>query len=139
MVEEEAEKATDVAKKAGEEASEVGEKGVGETKKVAEETKEKIGSSTLTVTTNKSNYLPGETIVVTGKATASSDVTIQLFNPLNALVDMTYFKSGADGSYSKSLVIPLKMPISSWVFGTYRARAFSGTESIITTFTITAV
>jgi hypothetical protein len=96
-------------------------------------------ASPLTISINKSNYNLGETIIVTGTATANADVTIQLFNPLNTLVDMTYFKSGADGSYSRSFVIPSTIPMGSWLYGTYTVSAFSISETVNVTFTLQAV
>jgi len=59
-----------------------------------------VMSATLTVTTDKDSYAPGDTIVVTGSAAANTDVTIQLLNPDNQLVDIDYMTSGTDGSYS---------------------------------------
>ena len=95
-------------------------------------------ASPLTVNTNKSTYDPGETITVTGIATATADVTIQIFNPLGSMVDIDYLTAGADGSYSKSFVIPSTIPTGSWTYGIYTVKAFSGTESINTTITLSA-
>jgi len=95
-------------------------------------------ASPLTVKTNKSTYNPGETIIVTGIAVASADVTIQLFNPSGSMVDIDYVAATAGGSYSKSFVIPSTIPTGSWTYGIYTVKAFSGTESINATFTISA-
>jgi len=48
-------------------------------------------ASPLTVNTNKSTYNPGETITVTGIATASADVTIQIYNPSGSMIVIDYF------------------------------------------------
>jgi len=95
-------------------------------------------ASPLTVNTNKSTYNPGETIIVTGNAVASADVTIQIFNPSGSMVDIDYVTATAGGSYSKSFVIPSTIPTGSWTYGIYTVKAFSGTESINATFTISA-
>ncbi|MEM2294473.1 MAG: hypothetical protein QXX41_14470, partial [Nitrososphaerota archaeon] len=67
-------------------------------------------AQTLTVTTNRDTYAPGETILVSGTALANADVTVQLLNPNGQLVDIDYVRSGTDGSYSLSFRIPANMP-----------------------------
>ena len=84
----------------------------------------------LTVTTDKDFYGPGERITVSGTAVPNADVTVQLFNPNNELVAMDYTKSGADGKYSMSFVVPAQLPTGKWILGTYTVRAFvAGTEA----------
>jgi len=84
----------------------------------------------LTVTTDKDFYGPGERIVVSGTAVPNADVTVQLFNPNNELVAMDYARSGADGKYSMSFVIPAQLPTGKWILGTYTVRAFvAGAEA----------
>jgi len=90
----------------------------------------------LTVTTDMDVYAPGETIQVSGTAIANTDVTVQLLNPNNQLVDIDYVKSGADGSYSLSFVIPAEMPTGQWIFGTYVVKAFMGSQVATKTITI---
>jgi len=95
-------------------------------------------ASPLTVNTNKSTYNPGETITVTGIATASADVTIQIYNPSGSMIVIDYFTAGAGGSYSKPFAIPSTIPTGSWSYGTYTVRAFSGGETVNATFTLQA-
>jgi len=95
-------------------------------------------ASPLTVNTNKPTYNPGESITVTGTATAAADVTIQIYNPLGSMIAIDYFTAGADGSYSKSFAIPSTIPTGAWSYGTYTVRAFSGGEAINATFTLQA-
>jgi methyl-accepting chemotaxis protein len=84
----------------------------------------------LTVTTDKDFYGPGERIAVSGTAVPNADVTVQLFNPNNELVAMDYARSGADGKYSMSFVIPAQLPTGKWILGTYTVRAFvAGAEA----------
>jgi len=93
-------------------------------------------AQSLTVTTDMDVYAPGETIQVSGTAIADTDVTVQLLNPNNQLVDIDYVRSGADGSYSLSFVIPSEMPTGQWIFGTYVVKAFVGAQTATKTVTI---
>jgi len=95
-----------------------------------------VMAATLTVTTNADSYAPGDTIVVTGTAVANTDVTIQLLNPNNQLVDITYVTSGSDGSYTTSFKTPSTMPTGQWILGTYTVKAFMGSQSVTKTITI---
>ncbi|MCS7097755.1 MAG: carboxypeptidase regulatory-like domain-containing protein [Candidatus Methanomethyliaceae archaeon] len=93
-------------------------------------------AQTLTVTTNVDVYAPGETIIVTGSALPNTDVTIQLFNPNNELVDITYVRSGADGKYATSFRLPSVMPMDKWILGTYTVKAFMAGQSATKTITV---
>ncbi len=84
----------------------------------------------LTVATDRDFYGPGERIVVSGTAVPNADVTVQLFNPNNELVAIDYTRSGADGKYSMSFVVPAQLPMGKWILGTYTVRAFvAGAEA----------
>lgn len=93
-------------------------------------------AQTLTVTTDKSFYGPGERIAVSGTAVPNADMTVQLFNPNNQLVAMDYTKSGADGKYSMSFVVPAQLPTGNWILGTYTVRAFVAGAEAKATITI---
>lgn len=93
-------------------------------------------ASTLTVTTDADIYSPGDTIFVTGSAVPNTDVTIQLFNPNNELVDITYVRSGADGSYATSFKLPSVMPMDKWILGTYTVKAFMAGQTVTKTITV---
>ncbi|MBC7112924.1 MAG: carboxypeptidase regulatory-like domain-containing protein [Candidatus Methanomethyliales bacterium] len=95
-----------------------------------------VMAATLTVTTDADTYSPGDTISVSGTAVANTDVTIQLLNPNGQLVDITYVRSGSDGSYSTSFKTPSTMPTGQWVLGTYTVKAFMGTQTATKTITI---
>ena len=82
-------------------------------------------AQTLTVTTDMDFYGPGERIAVSGTAIPNADVTVQLFNPNNELVAMDYAKSGADGKYSMTFVVPAQLPMGKWILGTYTVRAYA--------------
>lgn len=93
-------------------------------------------AQTLTVTTNKNVYAPGETILVSGTALANTDVTVQLLNPNGQLVDIDYVRSGTDGSYSLSFRIPANMPTGQWIFGSYVVKAFMASQTATKAITI---
>lgn len=95
-----------------------------------------VMAATLTVSTNADTYAPGDTILVTGSAVANTDVTIQLLNPNGQIVDITYVKSGSDGSYSTSFNTPSSMPTGQWILGTYTVKAFMGTQTVSKSITI---
>jgi len=91
----------------------------------------------LSIVLDKSSYSPGETVTVTGNANAGTDVTVQLFNPNAAMVDIQYATASGDGTYSFTFKIPSAIPTGSWLSGTYTARAYSGTF-VNATFEVTA-
>lgn len=93
-------------------------------------------AQTLTVTTNMDVYGPGETILVSGTAVANADVTVQLLNPNNQLVDIDYVRTGSDGKYSLSFKVPSTMPTGQWIYGTYTVKAFMGAQTAAKTITI---
>ncbi|MEM4479363.1 MAG: carboxypeptidase regulatory-like domain-containing protein [Candidatus Methanomethylicaceae archaeon] len=95
-----------------------------------------ILASTLTITTDANVYSPGDTIIVTGSAIPNADVTIQLFNPNNELVDIVIVKSGSDGSYATSFKLPSTMPMDKWIFGTYTVKAFMAGQTATKTITV---
>ena len=87
-------------------------------------------AQTLTVTTDKDFYGPGESIVVSGTAIPNTDVTVQIFNPNGELVAIDYTRSGDDGRYSTTFVVPEQLPTGRWILGTYTVRAFvAGVEA----------
>ena len=95
-----------------------------------------ITAQTLTVTTNKDIYSPGETIIVSGNAVANTDVTIKLLNPNGELVDINYVTSSSDGTYSTSFKTPSQMPTGKWILGTYTVEAFMAGKTASKTITI---
>jgi methionine-rich copper-binding protein CopC len=80
----------------------------------------------LSISLDKPGYGPGETVTVTGNANAGTDVTVQLFNPNAAMVDIQYATASGDGTYSFTFKIPSTIPTGNWLSGTYTVRAYSG-------------
>jgi hypothetical protein len=96
-------------------------------------------ASPLTITTDKQTYYPGDVIYISGTTEPNSDITIQLYNPSGTMVDIDYKVSSANGYYSISFKIPLKIPTGYWTYGTYTVRAYSVGQIKNTTFTLSAI
>jgi prefoldin subunit 5 len=95
-----------------------------------------IAAQTLTVTTDKNVYSPGETIIVSGNAVANTDVTVKLLNPNGELVDINFVTSSATGTYSVSFKTPAQMPTGKWILGTYTVEAYMAGQTVSKTITI---
>lgn len=96
-------------------------------------------ASTLTITTDKTTYYPGDVIYISGTTQPNSDVTLQLYNPTGTMIDIDYTISSETGNYSiSSFRIPIKIPTGSWIYGVYTVRAYSTGQSTNTTFTLEA-
>ena len=95
-----------------------------------------IAAQTLTVTTDKNVYSPGETIIVSGNAVANTDVTVKLLNPNGELVDISFVTSSATGTYSVTFKTPAQMPTGKWILGTYTVEAYMAGQTVSKTITI---
>jgi prefoldin subunit 5 len=95
-----------------------------------------IAAQTLTVTTDKNVYSPGETIIVSGNAVANTDVTVKLLNPNGELVDINFATSSATGTYSVTFKTPAQMPTGKWILGTYTVEAYMAGQTVSKTITI---
>ncbi|MCX8181865.1 MAG: Ig-like domain-containing protein [Candidatus Methanomethyliaceae archaeon] len=98
-----------------------------------------MSASPLTVSTDKQVYYPGDVIYVSGTTEPNSDITIQIYNPYGTMVDIDYKTSAANGYFSMSFRIPLKIPTGSWIYGTYTARVYSVGQIKNTTFTLSTI
>ena len=95
-----------------------------------------IAAQTLTVTTDKNVYSPGETIIVSGNAVPNTDVTVKLLNPNGELVDINFVTSSATGTYSVTFKTPAQMPTGKWILGTYTVEAYMAGQTVSKTITI---
>ncbi|MCC6013958.1 MAG: carboxypeptidase regulatory-like domain-containing protein, partial [Candidatus Verstraetearchaeota archaeon] len=95
-----------------------------------------IVAQTLTVTTDKNVYSPGETIIVSGNAVPNTDVTVKLLNPNGELVDINFVTSSATGTYSITFKTPAQMPTGKWILGTYTVEAYMAGQTASKTITI---
>jgi len=70
----------------------------------------------ITVSTDRSDYSPGETVRFNGKVTSSSTpvggavVVFELRNPKNSTIASGYATTSGDGSYKKEVVLPSDAP-----------------------------
>jgi len=92
----------------------------------------------ITVATDKDAYAPGESLNVSGTATANAWVTIQLFNPDGDRIAIAQTQADADGNWSKTGVYTFAEDDPQ---GTWTVKAFDSSTSEIeeTTFTFPAV
>ncbi len=91
----------------------------------------------LTVKLNKTSFVPGEKIIVTGTATPGADVVVGILNPNGDLVDMKIVTAGSNGQYTATFVIPSTIPTGNWIgFGTYTVKVTCGAHTVTTTFTL---
>jgi|GEM_PF-538134 len=95
-------------------------------------------AQTLTVNTDKTQYAAGETVMVNGTAGNNTDVTIQVFNPRNSLVDIDIVRADDNGSFTKSFKLPSVIPQGGWLEGNYTLRAFSNSVTAQANFSVTA-
>jgi len=92
----------------------------------------------LTVKTDKTTYMPGESVVVSGAAVPGATVGIAAYNPAGTTVFFTMVTAGADGSFTTTIKIPKTIPYEDWVYGTYTVEAKVGTTSATAKFTVAA-
>ncbi|ADM26895.1 hypothetical protein Igag_0042 [Ignisphaera aggregans DSM 17230] len=93
-----------------------------------------VVAQTLTVSTDKSMYIPGDTVVVSGTAPANQYVSIDIVNPDGKIVDTKIVTSGSDGRYTASFKLPSTIPYGDWKAGKYTVRAYVGTLVATTQF-----
>ncbi len=92
----------------------------------------------ITVATDKTTYMPGESVLVSGTTVPGATVGIAAYNPKGTTVYFTMVTAGADGKYSATIKLPKTIPYEDWIYGTYTVEARVGTASASTTFTLAA-
>jgi len=93
-----------------------------------------FGAYALTVETEGDNFEPGETVVVSGTANATSEILLSvLFNKTNIIHDDN-FTSLEDGNYSATFVLDNDAEP-----GVYNVTVTSGPESNFVLFTVEAI
>jgi predicted secreted protein with PEFG-CTERM motif len=93
-------------------------------------------AGTLTVRVDKTSYIAGETITVSGTVPAVLEgvpVAIQVFNPRNTMYTIDQVLPNADGTYSTTVKVGGKLGID----GIYTVKATYSGQSVQTTFTFT--
>jgi prefoldin subunit 5 len=78
------------------------------------------------VSLNKTEFSPGETVVVYGRAVAGAEITVQVWKG-DRLIDIRKTTAGADGSFTVSIPLPPTIPYGLWTeYGTYTVRVYVG-------------
>lgn len=77
-------------------------------------------TSSITATTDKTTYNPGDTLVVSGSATAHSPIMVKVYNPSDIIVGIRQGNAESDDEYSiEILTWPIEQVID-MPFGIYR-------------------
>jgi hypothetical protein len=79
-----------------------------------------LAAAVLTVTTDQSEYVPGDILVVTGTATPDSAVAIQVYNPAGGRIAFGQASTDTAGAYSVSVLTWPATATVSQPYGTYR-------------------
>ena len=83
-----------------------------------------LAAAALTVTTDKAEYVPGDTLVVSGTATPNSAVTIRVYNPGGTPQAFAQALTDGDGAYSANNVLVWPATATANMpYGTYRISA----------------
>jgi len=85
----------------------------------------------ITVATDKASYNPGQTVVISGQATAGAAVTVQVVNPLGTTIFMDVATASSAGVFTTSFRLPQDAAT-----GTYKVYASAAGESASTSFTV---
>ncbi|MDP6641204.1 MAG: hypothetical protein QF381_02045 [Nitrososphaerales archaeon] len=80
-------------------------------------------AASITVVASKTEYNPGDTLVILGTATPGSAVAIQIYNPAGNLVGVDQSNTRGDGQYVVEVFNFPEIPTVMMPYGTYLARA----------------
>ncbi len=80
-------------------------------------------AASITVVASKTEYNPGDTLVILGTATPGSAVAIQIYNPAGNLVGVDQSNTRDDGQYVVEVFNFPEIPTVMVPYGTYLARA----------------
>ncbi len=93
-------------------------------------------ANALTASPNKTEFYPGDTLVVSGTATANALVAVTVENPTGALVTLAQGKAAGDGSFSIDVLTFPSSPTSLLPFGTYTVTVKDTATGEETSFTV---
>jgi len=79
-----------------------------------------LAAAALTVTADKAEYVPDDTLVVSGTATPSSAVTIRVYDPADVPRALAQVSTDSDGAYSVTVLVWPSTATTTFPFGTYR-------------------
>ena len=80
-------------------------------------------AASITVVASKTEYNPGDTLVILGTATPGSAVAVQVYNPIGNLIGVDQSNTRDDGQYVVEVFNFPEMSNSMMPYGTYRIRA----------------
>ncbi len=84
-------------------------------------------------TLNKTEFTLGETVIISGKATPGTEITVQIWDPEGNLVDQRKTTVASDGTFSVEVPLPPTLPYSLWkYYGTYTVVVYEGANEIAT-------
>ena len=86
-------------------------------------------AASITVVASKTEYNPGDTLVILGTATPGSAVAIQIYNPAGNLVGVDQSNTRDDGQYVVEVFNFPEIPTVMMPYGTYLARAVDAATS----------
>ena len=92
-----------------------------------------VAMAAVSVTMDKASALPGETVSISGTASADENVVIKITDEAGNIVFFDTVEADADGKYSKAFVVPSEMAP-----GTLTITAGSGDDVATTMLTIKA-
>ncbi|MDP6640814.1 MAG: hypothetical protein QF381_00020 [Nitrososphaerales archaeon] len=82
-----------------------------------------LAAAVLTLSADKAEYNPGDTLVVSGTATPDSAVAIQVFNPAGGRVAFGQASTDSEGAFSTSVLVWPPTATVMQPLGTYRISA----------------
>ena len=95
-----------------------------------------LAAAVLTLSADKDEYVPGDTLVVSGIATSDSAVAIQVYNPAGSRVAFGQVSTDSDGAFNVSVLVWPPAATVSMPFGTYRISASDASNDDITEITV---
>ena len=94
-----------------------------------------LAAAALTVTTDKAEYVPGDTLVVSGTATPNSAVTIRVYSPGDTTEALDQASVDGNGAYSATNVL-VWQHTDRFPYGTYRISAVDASNGDTTEITV---
>ena len=95
-----------------------------------------LAAAALTLTADKEEYVPGDTLVVNGTATPDSAVAIQVYNPAGGRVAFGQGSTDGVGAFSVNVLVWPAAATASMPFGTYRISASDAGNGDIAEITV---
>ena len=85
----------------------------------------------MSIVTDKFEYKEGESVIIAGQTSPSKDINITVADPVGAEIFTTVVKSGNDGKFTATMIVPEKSQL-----GKYSVAAQMGNEKIALTFSV---